>query len=94
MVPVALTKKVARSSPIYLRPYRLFSTHTPQSRAILVSGSEPSAIFSLCFLRNLAWDSTLSLDTPITSIPNLRNLGRAPEKAMASLVQPEVSSLG
>jgi len=44
--------------PIYFRPYSVFSPHTPQSFAILVPGSEPSAIFSLCFLRNFAWLST------------------------------------
>ena len=43
---------------------------------------------------NLSWLLGPSLETPITSAPVASNCAFISEKALASLVQPEVSSLG
>jgi hypothetical protein len=42
----------------------------------------------------LGLELVMSLETPITVTPSFSNLRRFSEKPIASLVQPDVSSLG
>src|SRR5690606_6955109 len=44
MRPSGPIRKVARRTPIYLRPYMDFSAHTPYASSILSVSSDPSAI--------------------------------------------------
>src|SRR4029077_16142002 len=94
ITPLASTRNVARSIPMYFLPHMLFCTQTPYDRAVSVSGSEASTILSLYFALNLSCDAVLSLETPITATPSASNFLRLSEKPTASLVHPDVSSFG
>ena len=47
-----------------------------------------------CFARNFACFAAVSFEMPITRHPAAANSSRRPEKAIASLVQPDVSARG
>jgi hypothetical protein len=79
---------------MYLRPYMLFSTQTPKASQTFLSSSAPSGKPSLCLALNLSWLAALSGETPTTATPSLRNSGSLSVKAIASFVQPDVSSFG
>src|SRR6516162_3541937 len=65
--PFPSIRKVARSIPIYLRPYMLFSTHTPYFSHTSPLTSEARVKGSPCFFLNLSCEATESLDIPITT---------------------------
>ena len=95
MTPLASTRKVARSMPIYLRPYRVFSPHTPQSCAIFDFGIGAQRDLQLVLLAEFLVGLHAVLGHAQHHDAQLVEFlaGRA-EKSIASLVQPEVSSLG
>src|SRR6516164_1323151 len=67
--PFPTIKKVARSMPMYLRPYMLFSTHTPYFSHTSPPVSEARTKGSPCFFLNLSCDATESFEMPITTAP-------------------------
>src|SRR3546814_20371090 len=92
--PAPSIRKVARSMPMYLRPYRLFSPQTPYDSVALPVSSAASVTFSLCLPLNLSWLATLSREQPITPAPSLSNFALAALNSMASLVRPEDLRVG
>jgi hypothetical protein len=73
------------------KPSPSYKKARPESRRLVVA----VGIVSDC-RKGLApaWLTALSGETPITAAPAAANLAPKPLKAMASAVQPEVSSLG
>src|SRR6266436_888242 len=69
MTPVPSIRKVARSMPIYLRPYMLFSTHTPNFSHTSPPVSEARMNGNPCFFLNLSCEATESFDMPMTTAP-------------------------
>src|SRR5467141_792120 len=69
MMPVPSIRKVARSMPIYLRPYMLFSTQTPYFSHTSPPVSEARMNGSSCFFLNLSCEATESFDMPMTTAP-------------------------
>src|ERR1700730_1523686 len=69
MMPVPSIRKVARSMPMYLRPYMLFSTHTPYFSHTSPPVSEARRNGSPCFFLNLSCEATESFDMPMTTAP-------------------------
>src|SRR5262245_57106481 len=92
--PSPSIRKVARSMPMYLRPYRLFSIQVPYFSQILPSSSDTSGKLSWYLALNLSWRATLSLLTPITCALSFLKAAAESRKPQASVVQPGVSSLG
>src|SRR6516165_1807367 len=68
-IPAPSIRNVARSMPMYLRPYMLFSTHTPYFSHTSAPASEARMNGSPCFFLNLSCDATESFDMPITTAP-------------------------
>src|SRR3954463_11206940 len=71
--PSRSTRKVARSMPIYLRPYIDFSTQVPNASHAEPSLSEASGTLSPYLSVNLAWLFGLSLETPSSQVPAFSN---------------------
>src|SRR5690606_13952520 len=73
--PLSSSRNMLRSTPLYLRPYRLFSFHTPKSWHRLRSSSESRSNGNCIFALNFSCDSTLSGETPTTIVPAFLNAG-------------------
>src|SRR5260370_3012648 len=94
ITPFSSISTVVRSMPMYLRPYMLFSTQTPYFSQTSPLSSEARMKGSEYFCLNLSCARTGSREIPTIVAAVFEKSGIASRKPQASLVQPEVSSLG
>ena len=93
-VPSRSRRTVVRSVPMYVLPYMLFSTQTPNASSIARPSSEARGNSSPYLARNLSWLSRLSDEMPTTAVSAAANSALSAWNSWASRVQPLVSSFG
>ena len=79
---------------MYVRPYMLFSTHTPYSSHRLPSASDTRRTRRPCLATNLSCLAAESRDAPTTAAPAAAKSAIFSLNPIASFVQPGVSSFG
>ena len=87
-------KNVDLSAPMYFLPYIDFSFHALRLWISCVSGSDINENCKLSFFENDVWLAKESLDTPKILTPADSNSAYLSLNSLASLVHPEVLSLG
>src|ERR1035437_8972396 len=92
--PLGSITYVVLTTPMYLRPYMLFSCHTPYAVTISFDSSLTNENGNSYFVLNFPCDFTESGLTPRITAPAFLYLAKLSRKSHASAVQPLVSSLG
>ena len=93
ITPSSLMMKVVRKVPIYLRPYMLFSPHTPNCSTSFLSVSAIRVKQVVLFDEFLVRLLVVYTDSD-NFVAGLTQVGIVVAQVAACAVQPEVESLG